>query len=491
MKMSNHSFFGHMLSVAAIIAVILYPCLFIYFQNAGEASLSDIIPVTGAILGGALLMFGIVYFSYLKDMDKSAFAIITGSLLFLNFAFIEKIISWIFPMLFYWHVGIILIFICLFLVIFLKATKLTIFKFTNQIILLVFSVLIVMNAIMAAPVILKKISNGTEEKNRNLSVQAETGYHPNIYYFIFDEYGGIDNLKRYCGYDNSPFYHRLREIGFNVSEQSRNECDSTYTTVPNLLNLNYVNYGGQTDDANDIALRLENLENPALFQLLSGYGYQINILDSSDFLDASQASFCFDASYSGIEGSAAYYILQNTALYPFYRNSSSAEIQNLLEMVDYAKQSSEISDSNLFTMGYFHYPHTPWFVDENGNAISGADRVNYYNTDIYLGEVKFGNKFIEEIVLEIIKNDPNSVIILQSDHGFRWTLSGPAEDDLETRMFYKRNILNAVWFKGESLNIEGETGINTLRIVLNNLLDANLEMIDPNDYEKLQEKTES
>ncbi len=473
-------------ATASVIAVVLYPCLFMYFQNAGEASFVDILGVSAAMLAAALALCVVINTLFMKDLPKTTIAVNAGMLLFMNFAYIESALAFVFPNLYYWHVLIILTFIWLLLIAFLKKSGSRSLPSVNSILLLVFAVLIVINGATAAPVIANKVKKMNERRAEQIEVQSEPGYYPNIYYFIFDEYGGIDNLKRYCGYDNSPFYERLREIGFNVSEQSRNECDSTYTIIPNLLNLDYVNYGGQTNDQNDIALRKEKLKSPVINQLLLSYGYKINVLDSSSFLDKEQASFTFENGYSGVEGSAAYYILQRTAVYPFYRNSSSAEIQNLLNMVDYAKGSAKFAQSNLFTIGYFPIPHVPWFVDENGNAISGADRMNYYNTDIYLGEVKYGNKLIEDIVLSIIRDDPTCVIILQSDHGFRWNRSGPEEDE-ETFMFYKRNILNAVYYQGEHLDIEGQTGINTLRMILNGLLGTDLEMINPGDYEKLGE----
>lgn len=475
-----------LIAIASLIVVVLYPCLFIYFQNAGEVFLCDIGTITISLAAINLLVYAIINSLYMHDKQKSALCANICMLLFLNFEALEKILSNFFPKLYYWHIVVLFLFIWFIVLVTLKHKKAQI-KSVNGIILMVFSVLIMINATLSAPTIYYKVKNMQKSESEGTDNQISENFHSNIYYFIFDEYGGIDNLKRFCGFDNAPFYDRLREIGFNVSEHSQNECDSTYTVVPNLLNLDYVNYGGQINDLNDIALREEKLKKPFLFHLLLNYGYKINVLDGSDFLDKSQASFCFDASYSGVEGTAAYYILQRTALYPFYRNSSSAELQNLHEMIEYAKDSPKLADHNLFTIGYFKFPHVPWFVDEHGNPISGADRMNYYNPEIYLGEVKYANKFIEDIALAIIKEDPNSIIILQSDHGYRWTLFGPVEDDEATKMFYKRNILNSVYFRGHQVDIENKTGINTLRTVLNTLLNCNLEMISPEDYEKLRE----
>ena len=70
------------------------------------------------------------------------------------------------------------------------------------------------------------------------------------------------------------------------------------------------------------------------------------------------------------------------------------------------------------------------------------------------------------ITSTIIRNDPNSIIILMSDHGIRY--HGEAN---QKQTFYITDkdscrVMNAVYFKGQKLDIEGLSGINTLRYIL-------------------------
>jgi len=88
-----------------------------------------------------------------------------------------------------------------------------------------------------------------------------------------------------------------------------------------------------------------------------------------------------------------------------------------------------------------------------------------------------------ELATEIIKNDPNSIIILQSDHGYRYpdflkNLYGIDIYDMDVESLYMRNILNAVYYQGQNIDIDNYSGINTLRTVLNKLLNANFELIE-------------
>ena len=105
------------------------------------------------------------------------------------------------------------------------------------------------------------------------------------------------------------------------------------------------------------------------------------------------------------------------------------------------------------------------------------------NPDAYLGQLKYTNKLILPLVQTIIKNDPESCIILMSDHGYRRVgylveTYGNEAADMAKESYYTRNILNAVYLLGEPIDIEGYSGINTMRIILDRLFDLNLGLIE-------------
>lgn len=84
---------------------------------------------------------------------------------------------------------------------------------------------------------------------------------------------------------------------------------------------------------------------------------------------------------------------------------------------------------------------------------------------------------------EIIANDPEAIIIIQSDHGYRYPTHlqfwyGINQYDVEEEAPYMRNILNAVYYQGEDIYIDNYSGLNTLITVLNKLLDVDLQMVD-------------
>ena len=59
-----------------------------------------------------------------------------------------------------------------------------------------------------------------------------------------------------------------------------------------------------------------------------------------------------------------------------------------------------------------------------------------------------------------------------------WSSYDPHEENQ-----YMQNVLNCVYYKGQTFDIEGETGINTMRMVFNQVLGTELAPITPvQDY---------
>ena len=154
------------------------------------------------------------------------------------------------------------------------------------------------------------------------------------------------------------------------------------------------------------------------------------------------------------------------------------------KMFEYGRKSSTFETKNLFTIAYFSNPHLPWFVDEKGHLISELDRFNSWDSNVYLGQLKYLNSCLYPMLYEIIQNDPESVIMIVSDHGFRQPVNAPElfSTTIEDESPYLTNILNAVYYKGETFDIEGKTGINTLIQILNSLLDMGMEEVSISSY---------
>jgi hypothetical protein len=119
----------------------------------------------------------------------------------------------------------------------------------------------------------------------------------------------------------------------------------------------------------------------------------------------------------------------------------------------------------VFTAFHINLPHCPFSFDEDGNRVKSTHYINWKDQKYYLGQYKYATKLMQKIVDTIIANDPESIIILQSDHSAR-----AMEDAAVHKTFDYNditNFFNAVYFHGNELDIEGLSGINTLAKVLN------------------------
>lgn len=474
-------------SFLSLICITLFPCFFLYLQNTGSAIFSDLIEMSGILL---LVSFTVLGFSFLilRNLEKATLISNIVMIIGLYFAFIEKAIVKIFPMLYYWHVAI----ICLFLIfqigyVIYTKVKTNLANQINQVFLLIFGGLILFNGILALPkafqAAITKAQNQTQTSYQNINSSLNNNQRnlPNVYFFIFDEYAGFDSIQRYCNYDNSAFYDALEKMGFVTSKHSLNDTTNTTTEIPNLMQLSRVNSVEMTE-----AEKKANLKDPYLFRLMKEHGYTINALDSNnyEFIDVNSVDMHLNVDYVSTYGTFKSSIIQNTAYYPFYGTEDhDKEISNMLSMFNYAIESSKKEESNLFTIGYFNFPHVPFLFDEHGNKAKDSDRLNLRDTAPYLAQFKFASDKILEMVSEIIKNDPEAIIIIQSDHGYRYPTHlqfwyGINQFDIKEEAPYMRNILNAVYYQGEDIYIDNLSGINTLITVLNKLLDVNLKMVE-------------
>jgi hypothetical protein len=456
-----------------------------FFYNIGKVQLSDVVGISSIIILLTVILFP-WNFLLLRDINKAALVTIIFSCIFLYFRLIEKVIIKIFPMLYYWHIALICLFIFGHLAYLIHKRMATpIVGQINQGILIVFTGLILFNGARNIPQLIKNSYSEKQNSNQSQVIQGDIGRSavdkalPNVYFFIFDEYAGYDCILRYCNYDNVNFYNSLEELGFATSKHSRNGTIDTFTEIPNLLQLQKVNSVDMS--ANE---KKEKFKNPYLFILMKNNGYAINLLDTSNyqFLDDTYADYKLTTNFVSTFRTFNSYIIDNTAFYPFYGyNDQNKEINLINKMFAYGEESSHLQENDLLTVGYFDFPHLPYIVDENGNKTSNADQSNLSDPVPYLGQFKYASKKILQMVQNIIKNDQGSIIILQSDHGYRlpehlYYWYDIESYDLEAEMPYEENILNAVYYQGKDLNIEGLSGLNTLKLVLNQLLGTDLQI---------------
>ena len=470
----------------SMIAIILYPSMFMYFHNMSEGHFIEILPSIGKNLILAVVL--LVAFSVLfRNIRKAFLTSEIALLLFMNFNTILGAIKKIIPGM---RKAYFFVIVAVILTIVFSVVKRKINEPENicTILGIVFFVLIVFNLISSIPQILTNNNKtAVSQEENDIAEKRFTGDKPNVYFFLFDEYAGFENIEHYYDYDNQEFSDFLTQRGFNISYGSHNtETIWTSTIVPNILNLSYV--------ASDDIYSIDNMarsENAYLYQLFANNGYQINMVNH---LNTFSDTNCNVLNYKQKKENLSTYVLDNgiwSEVDSFVSwgkqklsGNSNDYYTNLSDVLTIMENITDYtSDSKpTFTFAYAECPHEYFTFDADGNRIAKEDETNWKDKSIYLNQYKYITKCMERIVEDIQKNDPDALIILMSDHGARyphWQVDhyGAKAYDASVETLYMQNILNCFYYKGEKLDIEGMTSINTWRTVLNTYFGTDYEML--------------
>lgn len=458
--------------VLTVIFVSIFPAVFLYGNNSNEADIQDVLEPMLLFAAGALVFFG-VNALISRSPSKSAVVTVLFTLVFENFAGLENLLLKVAPSLRYWHTTAIFAFV-------LVHIAAAVYRYLSKemefaavsVLCLVFGALTVINCVTAIPGEINKwnaeeLRKSEFQQSQNDVVSGTSQDMPNIYLLIFDEYAGFQQIQKYYHYDNNVLKEFLNDHGFTISLESHNESIMTSTITTNLVNLEYV-VDNNTPEAEKEVLR----HNGKLFTILSELGYEIRKLTTmgfygQDYIASSGQNGHAVATAGGETIDTILY--KKTAVYPFLHH----EVKISFDELDFLTNPENIPQEPAFSLMHISLPHTPFYYDEYGGENSYTDWVNWNDDKIYLGQYKYTTKLMMNVLDVLCQNDPNSLIIVMSDHGAR------ASTDLS--LFMEKfelndmnNILNAFYYCGEDLSqYTDKSAVNTLRLLLNHALGTN------------------
>lgn len=474
-------------SILAVVLTCLYPCVFIYSQNAGEARAVDMLLFLGIFLGTAVVILGVMGLVF-RNMSRAAFITCLAMLVVINFSLVANAVESVMPWFYakYQLVVMALLGLGLMVLLYIKKPNM---RAGCIILALTFGAMTLVSIFTAIPKLISAASYVREaqaEQEETVVDETIRGDKPNVYYLLFDEYGGDENLQYYFDYDNSDFYQELESRGFSVSHSSYNtESCWTDTLVPNLLNMDYV----ASDEMPEKARR-EYLENPYMAELLRENGYSVNVINHRAYLRVEDAN---ELTEGQTEDTISEYLLENSIfnkidffynrinylLFADYRDNYADPLNNCFAAL---KNCWQETDGPTLTISYIQSPHAPFVFNSDGSVRDLTTGWYWKDDTLYPGQLQYVNTLILEAVDNIQKNDPTAVILLMSDHGARVPLHmveqyGGPRFDAETQTHIMQSVLCAVRVPGQDLDIEGQNGINTTRMVFNSVFQMELEMI--------------
>lgn len=477
------------LSFLTLLLVCMYPCFYMYFANITETTIIHVFPPLALFLVIALI-FNRIVFKFVKDIYKSTIITSVMMILFMNFNLIFDMINTKLSFMGFKLFSLMccLIVVIVFLIVRLVKDEL---DWACEIICAVFAGLIVFNFFGAVP---KAVG---AQKNDIKPVEVtkhgkDIGFKENVYYLVLDEYGGKHNLEYYYDFDNAEFLSNMENLGFSNSNDTFNyEGIYTKEILPNILNLEYVAHPGDSDGDNE-----KYLKNPMMYRFFEEMGYKINVINHQNFVDASSddCNEIFSSKSKNVKTNPfgiERYIIENSFIKslqkfaPKIDTGYSGYRDEVNKAFDMFAHGYEYTDGQpTFTFAYLMTPHRPFVFDENGDAIDYRVARDWTKKSVYINQLKYINKKVEEAVSNIIENDPNAVIVVQSDHGARYAYFcmndySKSEYNAEVETEKMQSVLNCVyWGKAEKQDINGLSCLNTWRTVLNELYGTDFEMID-------------
>ena len=309
------------------------------------------------------------------------------------------------------------------------------------------------------------------------ALEAAGEVKPNVYWIILDEACDFVTMQKFYGYDCAEMNDFLIEKGFNISYNTVNRSSISNQVMADLCTLEYTATASMTprelkyyECDGQLWTALQNLgydiykvcTDPMEFSCLreiSNYSAREIRFRNATMVGLTQLDLVLNSTpFRVLSGGISEYTLETRRIqlqrvWDFYLNSAN----------NYTFGTSVALVSHIMA------PHTPFVYAEDGSKVSHEGSTNWEDPQYYLGQYKYTMSQARMLISNIIDNDPNCIIMLMSDHGAR-----PRADDRHKMTMAMTDAdmvrtLNAVYFAGEKLDIEGLNLVNTMRLVLTEL----------------------
>lgn len=316
---------------------------------------------------------------------------------------------------------------------------------------------------------------------------CDTCAKPNIYFLLYDEYGGSRSLHEQYGYVNDLDSFLIREK-FQVQWNSRSNYNFTAFSMSSALNMAYIDGIKNTkavtaEDYSNCTLLIRDNQ---VIKFLDAQGYEIHnysvfdlagnpaMVDQS-FLPLKTKLISDRTLFAHLNKDIGWLLITKYPFKLFGQNHYRKHKKNNEDFQALTiKASTEKHAKPLFVYAHFYLPHPPYFYDKNGNLKSEEVIYNEYKSNppaSYLEYVTYTNTKVRELVSALKKNDPTAVIMILSDHGYR-------EKESKKYSHFFRN-MNAVYYPDQQYEglYDSISSVNQFRVVFNKMFRANFPLL--------------
>lgn len=309
-----------------------------------------------------------------------------------------------------------------------------------------------------------------------------------IYYIIFDRYGGEFALRSQFGFDNRPFLDSLEDRGFFVASDSTANYQKTAHSLASSLNLEFLDGldgGGTPDNWGPI---YELLQKHEVGTFLKSRGYRYVHIGSRWQPTATNPQADLNVRLKGDLSEFSSAVLESTIL-PAFGGAIDRLDHRHREYLRPLFQFEKLAETRglggpTFVFAHILLPHEPYMFDRNGGFISRKAQDSRTLEQNYTEQLLFTNQKVLEAVDRLLEGPEESrpIIVIQADEG----PPGVSEDwqAHPDQLKHRFSILNAFHLPGvEKPGLYPSiTPVNTFRLLFNLYFDAGLELLPDDNY---------
>jgi hypothetical protein len=472
-----------------LVLLALFFCLHGSAENFGSLTVKEVVLTGLSVLGVTLVLFGIIYLFSRKYLFAALITFFIA-LWYFFFGAIHDFIKSYSLLSFFKSYSVILpalLLATILWIIFLKRKpnlwqKLTLYL---NILLLIYCVLD-----------LSKIGYLAASKQKptfpDTFNYAAVKQKPDVYFLLFDGYPGQKSLKDSFDFDNAQFVNFMDSSGF-VSLPITSNYDLTVFSMASALNMDYIKGGWNLPkpDQKDVQKRSNEIKEAAVFSYFLKMGYSI---DNNSIFDiqntpgiSDQNSFLLGHSVVLTDKILINRINRDlgaslpewvTKKVPFLQDQSyyrhRQDNNNIADkLLATAANKSKVP---VFSYSHFLLPHGPYYYDSTGKEtpfeVMNA-HASWEKRPDFISYLKYTNKVGEKMLSALRKSKPNAVIIVMSDHGFRYY-----NDEIYFQPARFNNIC-WVYFPDKNYGAAKEkiTSVNFYRYLFNNQFGQNMKYL--------------
>jgi len=316
--------------------------------------------------------------------------------------------------------------------------------------------------------------------------QLKSQEKPDIYYILLDGYGGTMRMKEDLNFDNYDFLLNLSNKGFFAPDISNSNYPSSLWSVASTFTMNYLPSRETTQSNIEYSNFLnELLKNNEVMRNLDYLDYQIINFQPNGFI-TQQYQFTDQGFCQQEESSQSKFTktLLRTTILNYLNNQLLLNVDRASILCGFSEIGflGEKNDKPIFAVMHLRLPHPPYVFGANGEYIIAGkvqtEEGSFVDEEKYVDTIKFGNKKTMEVIDTILKHNTNSIIIIQSDHGYDFGINYENPSDLQLKQRFSN--LNAIYLPNGTDDIfyEGITSVNLFRVIFNEYFDTSYDVLD-------------